>query len=124
MFDGAPENEAARLLAQLATIPGLEATPRDPAALVYACARQLAAPHDCLRPNPVLLDPARFDTGTYTNELARQLSRLRDQHMVDLLHAALLPGARVFAVVGASHVVMQEQALDELLTSRLRRDRR
>jgi hypothetical protein len=121
---GSPRSEAKRLLAQLATIPGLEQAPRDAAALVAACTRQFAVPHDCLRPSAALLDPARFDTGAFTNALARQLSRYRDEHMVELLNAALRPGARVFAVVGASHVVMQERALDELLTPRLRRGRR
>lgn len=123
VIDRSPESEASRVLAYLSTIPGLEQAPRDVDALVAACARLLPVPHHCLHPDANLLDPARFDTGAYTNELARQLSRQRDEHMVDLLTAALRPGARVFAAVGASHVVMQERALDERVRSRLRRRR-
>ena len=35
----------------------------------------------------------------------------RDQHMVKLLIDEVKKGKRVFAVVGGSHVVMQESAL-------------
>lgn len=45
------------------------------------------------------------------NKVGRASSELRDQHMVEVLRAALRRGERVFALVGASHVVMQEPAL-------------
>lgn len=47
----------------------------------------------------------------FTNDISRRLSDLRDEHMVDLLAKKMKGGARVFAVVGGSHVVMQEPAL-------------
>lgn len=50
-------------------------------------------------------------TDTRFNRLARRMSQLRDRHMVDLLVGAVRRGERVFAVVGGSHVVMQEAAL-------------
>jgi hypothetical protein len=47
----------------------------------------------------------------WTNDVAAAVSRLRDKHMVSLLTREVLAGERVFAVVGFSHVVMQEPAL-------------
>lgn len=55
-------------------------------------------------------DPVREIT-RFTNDISRRLSDLRDEHMVDLLTRKVKAGARVFAVVGGSHVVMQEAAL-------------
>lgn len=108
-----------RTLARLTALPGLTDAPRTPDALLGACVRLLPPPGDCLHPDPAWLDPADFDTGAFTNALARALSQQRDEHMVDVLREALSqPGARVFAVVGASHVFMQERALDQALASR------
>jgi len=47
----------------------------------------------------------------YTNQIARLSSEFRDLHMVKLLIDKVKQGERVFAVVGGSHVVMQERAL-------------
>lgn len=55
-------------------------------------------------------DPVR-EISRFTNDISRRLSDLRDEHMVDLLTSKVKAGARVFAVVGGSHVVMQEAAL-------------
>jgi hypothetical protein len=51
------------------------------------------------------------ETTRFTNDISRRLSDLRDEHMVELLTREVKRGARVFAVVGGSHVVMQEPAL-------------
>jgi hypothetical protein len=56
-------------------------------------------------------DPAVSPPPTYLNGISRQLSEFRDRHMVTLLTEQLAKGKRVFATVGASHVVMQERAL-------------
>ena len=45
------------------------------------------------------------------NRISEASSELRDRHVVSVLLAALGKGEKVFAVVGASHVVMQEPAL-------------
>ena len=52
-----------------------------------------------------------FRTDSYTNHVARRLSEYRNSHMVKLLIDAVNRQERVFAVVGASHVVMQERVL-------------
>ncbi len=50
-------------------------------------------------------------TKAYTNRIARLSSEFRDLHMVKLLIDKVKQGERVFAVVGGSHVVMQERVL-------------
>jgi hypothetical protein len=50
-------------------------------------------------------------TQAYTNQIARLSSEFRDLHMVKLLIDKVKQGERVFAVVGGSHVVMQEPML-------------
>lgn len=47
----------------------------------------------------------------YTNQIARLSSEFRDLHMVKLLIDKVKQGERVFAVVGGSHVIMQEPVL-------------
>lgn len=51
-------------------------------------------------------DPAVSPSVTYLNDISRQLSEFRDLHMVTLLAEQVAQGKRVFAAVGASHVVM------------------
>lgn len=50
--------------------------------------------------------------------VARAESRFRDEVIVQKLTQKVREGGRVFAVVGRSHVVMQERALRSRLTSR------
>lgn len=50
-------------------------------------------------------------TKAYTNQIARLSSEFRDLHMVKLLIDKIKQGERVFAVVGGSHIVMQEHML-------------
>jgi pheromone shutdown protein TraB len=48
---------------------------------------------------------------TFLNDISRASSDYRDGFMVQLLVQHLSEGQRVFAVVGGSHVVMQERLL-------------
>jgi len=52
---------------------------------------------------------------TWTNEMNRKISDYRNQHMVELIVNEVKKGERVFAVIGFSHVVMQEPALRKAL---------
>src|SRR5712692_3070637 len=53
---------------------------------------------------------------TFLNEITRRSSEYRDQYMVDLLARHVMrEGQRVLAVVGGSHVVMQENGIRSLL---------
>jgi hypothetical protein len=97
------------VLAWLSAKPELQGKPRTIAELKVISARlfpQLAEWRDVPQE---WFDPTQ--AVTYLNEVSRQLSEFRDQHMLTLLTEQLAQGKRVFAVVGASHVVMQERAL-------------
>ena len=51
------------------------------------------------------------DEGTYLNLIAAASSQYRDEHMIQVLSDLVDKGERVLAVVGSSHVVMQEERL-------------
>jgi hypothetical protein len=59
--------------------------------------------------------PGRTDT--FLNRVSTSVNRFRDEHMLAVLATLLGRGERVFAVVGSSHVVMQEPALRALFDS-------
>ena len=58
-------------------------------------------------------DPTRTDT--FLNRVSRASSDYRDQAIVSTLSRRVARGQRVFAVIGGSHVVMQENALNTVL---------
>lgn len=62
--------------------------------------------------------PGPQDPNYFTNEIATESSRFRDQYHVDLLVEAVRSGKRVFAISGSAHAVMQEPALRSRLQSR------
>lgn len=68
----------------------------------------LHMPGDWREPKITWIEPN--DNGPL-NRLSEASSELRDRHMVNVLLAALEKGDKVLAVVGASHVVMQEPDL-------------
>lgn len=49
--------------------------------------------------------------GTWLQRIAERINAFRDEHMVAVLLEALARGEDVFAVCGASHVILQEPAL-------------
>lgn len=57
--------------------------------------------------------PGRRDS--WLNDVATASSRFRDEHMVRRIGELMGSGRRIIAVMGASHVVMQEPALRALL---------
>ena len=64
--------------------------------------------------NPPKVDD-EFDpmkTGTLFNDMSRMSSEYRDRYMIEMLQRHLRARERVFAVVGGTHVVMQEPALN------------
>lgn len=60
---------------------------------------------------------ATWPTGSesWLNEVSADVNRVRDQYMVAVIADLVGRGERVFAVVGSSHVVMQEPALRGLI---------
>jgi hypothetical protein len=104
---------AAAQLAGLARIRGLGGPPLTIGDVEVAVAK-LSPPLPDWRAVPESwFDPARSEA--FTNEFARQLSVFRDEQMLRNLVAAVRAGERVFAVVGSSHVIMQERALKAAL---------
>jgi hypothetical protein len=99
------------MLGGLATVFGNVNGPRDLAAFEAAIKRVLPALNDWREVPQAWFDPAPSIAPTFLNAISRLLSEMRDQHMVDVLEEAVTGRHRVFAVAGASHVVMQEPAL-------------
>ena len=96
-------------LGNVARIPGLESAPNTVAELGKSCLWLSPQLKDWRTADRSWSDPVA--TQAYTNQIARLSSEFRDLHMVKLLIDEVKQGKRVFAVVGGSHVVMQERAL-------------
>ena len=75
----------------------------------------LKMPHDWRKPESSWFDPGLSGAGTVLNRIATASSEIRDQYMVDRIVEWVASGKRVLAVEGASHVVMQEQAIHKAL---------
>jgi hypothetical protein len=97
------------VLAWLSSKPQLQGKPRTLGELQEISARLFPQLQNWRDVPQDWFDPAQVQT--YLNKVSRQLSEFRDLHMLRLLTEQLVQGRRVFAVVGASHVVMQERAL-------------
>jgi hypothetical protein len=104
---------AASVLAKRGTLPGLDGaiSSIDELDSLYR-ADFPGAPDWRVQPEEFMW-PGRHDS--YLNEMATLSSKVRDEHMVRLLVHLVEKGERVFAVVGASHVIMQEPALRAVL---------
>lgn len=99
------------VLGWLSLRPELRGSPRTIEELQDSSSRLFPQLADWREVPQTWFDPAIAPSLTYLNEISRELSEFRDRHMVSLLTKQVLEGKRVFAVVGASHVVMQERAL-------------
>lgn len=95
-------------------------SPGTPAEVVAACARRLPALRHWAEVPQEWFDPVFERPPVFTNDISRRTSDLRDAWAVRLLTDRVARGERVFAVMGASHVVVQEPALK----ARLGRPRR
>jgi len=110
--DARPVDQAlAEELRRAARTPGLEGPPNTVEELVAACRRLLPQMPDCRDARDAWFNPTLHPENGWTNEVSRQSGYVRDVHMVALLADAVRKGARVFAVVGFGHVVMQERVL-------------
>ena len=105
---GLPQ-ELDRLLGIFTARPGLSGSPRTIEELYAAYSRSFPDRAALAEIEVSWFDPAASET--FFNEISRASSDYRDLHMVRLLARHVANGHRVFAVVGGSHVVMQEAAL-------------
>jgi hypothetical protein len=97
------------VLAYFSRIPGLEGAPNSIVELEKSCLWLSPQLKDWRTVEQSWFDPVISQA--YTNQISRLSSEFRDLHMVKLLLDEVKQGKRVFAVVGGSHVVMQERAL-------------
>jgi hypothetical protein len=98
-----------------AKAPGFESLPKTLAEFEASVKRLLPSVADWRKVKSTTFDP-NPDLGLYTNDVAYASSQYRDRYMVKLLADEVRhKGGRVFAVVGSSHVVMQESALKKAL---------
>lgn len=104
-------------LKNVSYIPGLETAPPNTIAELDKASLWLAPQlQDWRTADRSWSDPVA--TKAYTNLIARMSSEFRDAHMVRLLVEKVKQGERVFAVVGGSHVVMQQPALKVFATEK------
>jgi hypothetical protein len=101
--------EVERLLTIYAKTPGLASSPRTLTEFQEAYVRYFSAGVTYQHVPRSWFDPVQ--ESTFLNSLSRLSGKYRDQHMIDRLVHHVRAGRRVFAVVGGSHVVMQERAL-------------
>jgi len=105
--------EMERILRIYAEMPGLRGSPRTVAELAAMYASLFPGRGDYSAVPASWFDPVRSDT--FLNAIARTGSEYRDRYVVARLTAHLREGRRVFAVMGGTHVVMQERAIRALL---------
>jgi hypothetical protein len=103
------EPESTRILGVFSKTPGLSGSPRNIEELQAAYRRYFPGATSYQEVQPSWFDPTV--TATFFNDISRASSEYRDAYMVRLLTQHVSDGQRVFAVVGGSHVVMQERAL-------------
>lgn len=103
------ESEAKRVLGIYVDTPGLSNSPRDVAELEAAYSRLFPGKGRHQDVPTSWLDPVFHHT--FLNDISRALSEYRDARIVELLARHVQEGQRVFAVIGGTHVVMQERAL-------------
>jgi hypothetical protein len=95
---------------------GLEGPPDSIAELDQIYAKYFPGKFSYKETSDCTTDPACFP-GTILNEIARASSEYRDRFMVGQI-SRFACQERVFAVVGGSHVVMQEPAIRKLLSDK------
>jgi hypothetical protein len=103
------ESELDRLLSIYSSTPGLLGSPRTPGEVQELYGRYFPGHGGYAGVPKKWFDPA--EQGTFFNEISRASSEYRDRKIVRLLAEHVEAGERVFAVIGGSHVVMQEPAL-------------
>lgn len=107
--------ELQRVLTIHNATPGLGVAPRTLPEVVAAFGERF--PDADYRRTPLRwFDPMRSET--FLNEVSRSDSEFRDRAMIAILERSIADGQRVFAVVGGTHVVMQERALADRIGRR------
>jgi hypothetical protein len=109
----AVDAELERVLAIFNGSPGLGVAPRSISEVSIAFEQRFPGSGGYQATPLRWFDPTRADT--FLNRVSRASSDYRDQAIVSTLGMSVADGQRVFAVIGGSHVVMQENALGAVL---------
>ncbi|MGE0591312.1 MAG: hypothetical protein AB7G23_05070 [Vicinamibacterales bacterium] len=110
------DTEVARVLAIVSRTSGLEGPPATVEDFAAHAARLVPLGSDWRRPDPAWFDPVPEPPPTWLNAFAKAENEFRDGRILQTLAGKVREGDRVFAVIGGTHVVMQERALRELLS--------
>ena len=109
--------EIGRVLTILSRTRGLEGAPTTPSEFATSAIRLVPPSSDWRRPPAEWFDPVPDPPPTWFNAFARAESDIRDEVIMRKLVQKVRDGERVFAVIGGTHVVMQERALRSRLVS-------
>jgi hypothetical protein len=105
------DKEITSNLELLGQVRGLDVPPTNLEELADSCSRLLPELRDWRQVPLTWFDPAPEPPPTWINEMMRAGNDYRDEFMVQRLISQLGKGDNVFAVVGYTHVVMQERTL-------------
>jgi hypothetical protein len=108
--------ETERVLRVFTATPGLSGPPRTIDELEVAYVRLFPATTGYQDVQSTWFDPTA--SGTFLNDISRESNKYSDEFIVQLIARHVSDGQRVFAVVGGSHVIMQEAALRAMLVSK------
>lgn len=103
------ENELQRVLSIFNRVPGLSGPPRSVGEVDSALTQRLPGQGSYHATPLKWFDPTAAET--FLNEISRASNEYRDRTIIAKLDRSVADGHRVFAVVGGTHVVMQEHAL-------------
>jgi hypothetical protein len=106
--------ELRRTINVLNSVHGLDGPPRSASELEESVSRYLPNKATYKDLNPSWFDPT--GTGTVFNRIARKSNEFRNRYMLALISRTVCEEKRVFAVIGGSHVVMQEPAIRHVLS--------
>jgi hypothetical protein len=108
-----PEDHLKKTIDVLNSEPGLDVEPKSISELESVFRRICPEQGSYKNAKPSWFDPNI--RGNPFNAISRDNNDFRDRYMLDLVTHTVREKKRVFAVVGASHVVMQEDAIREIL---------
>jgi hypothetical protein len=110
-----PDAIVQEALDRSAKLPGFETLPKTIEEFDTLAKKHFPDVKDWREIEQSVFDP-NPDLGRFTNDIADASVMYRGRFMVKTLRAEVEKGERVFAVVGASHVVKQEKALKKIFS--------
>jgi len=110
--DESREEYLLKTIEVLNTVPGLDVRPKSISEIESTFARNFPGQGNYKDASPSWFDPD--PAGTVFNSISRTDTDFRDRYIVDLISRTIGEKKRVFAVIGATHVVREERAIREM----------